>query len=154
MTCELRSVIETATGIHVCDKINFHTSLAVLPFSCQLTVCCSWYLLLLILVFVIITDCYLFLLHSHFINVILYAMIRLQDKLKIVVIKYYSASTVVADPSGRAVLRRGSTAARLLELRVRMPLGAWVLVCCECCVSSGRGVCYRPISCPGESYRL
>jgi len=27
-------------------------------------------------------------------------------------------------------------------------------VCCECCVSSGRGLCNEPITCPEESYRL
>jgi hypothetical protein len=34
-------------------------------------------------------------------------------------------------PSG---LRRGSAAARLLGLPVRIPPGAWMFVCCECCV--------------------
>ena len=38
-----------------------------------------------------------------------------------------------ADPSGRG-LRRGSAAARLLRLWVRIPPGAWMSVCCECCV--------------------
>jgi len=27
-------------------------------------------------------------------------------------------------------------------------------VCCECCVSSGRGLCEGPITRPGQSYRL
>jgi hypothetical protein len=31
-------------------------------------------------------------------------------------------------------LRRGSGAARLLRLWVRIPQGAWMFVCCECCV--------------------
>ena len=35
-------------------------------------------------------------------------------------------------------LRRGSAAARLLGLWVRIPPGAWMFVCCECCVLSGR----------------
>jgi hypothetical protein len=30
-------------------------------------------------------------------------------------------------------LRRGSTAARLLGLRVRIPPGAWMSVSCDCC---------------------
>jgi len=30
-------------------------------------------------------------------------------------------------------LRRGSTAARLQRLWVRIPPGAWMFVCCECC---------------------
>ena len=52
-------------------------------------------------------------------------------------------------PSG---LRRGSAAARLLGLRVRIPPGALIFVCCECL--SGRGLCDGLISRPEESYRL
>ena len=37
-------------------------------------------------------------------------------------------------------LRRRSAAARLLRLWVRIPPGAWMFVCCECCVLSGRGL--------------
>jgi len=38
-------------------------------------------------------------------------------------------------------LRRRSTAARLVGLRVRIPPGAWMFVCCECCVLlSDRGL--------------
>ena len=43
-------------------------------------------------------------------------------------------------------LRRGSAAARLLGLRVRIPPGAWMCVCFECCVLSGRGLCYGCLS--------
>jgi hypothetical protein len=39
-----------------------------------------------------------------------------------------------------------SAAARLLGLRVR--------ISCECCVLSGRGLCYGPINRPEESYRV
>jgi hypothetical protein len=49
------------------------------------------------------------------------------------------------------VLRRGSAAARLLGLLVRIPQSLWRFVCC---VLSGRGLCVRPILCPEESYRL
>ena len=52
-------------------------------------------------------------------------------------------------PSG---LRRGSAAARLLRLWVRIPLGAWMSVCCEWCVLSGRGLCDELITRPEESY--
>ena len=38
-------------------------------------------------------------------------------------------------------LRRRSPAARLLRLWVRIPPGAWMFVCCDCCVLSGRGLC-------------
>ena len=59
-----------------------------------------------------------------------------------------------AGPSGRVGLRRRSTAARLLGLWVRIPPGAWMFVCCECCVLSGRGLCDELITRPEESYRL
>ena len=51
-------------------------------------------------------------------------------------------------------LRRRSAAARLLGSWVRIPPGAWVFVCCECCVLSGRGLCDELITRPEESYRL
>jgi hypothetical protein len=47
-----------------------------------------------------------------------------------------------------------STAARLLGLGVRIPPGAWMSACCECCVLSGRGLCDELITRPEESYRL
>jgi hypothetical protein len=50
-------------------------------------------------------------------------------------------------------LRRGSAAARLLGLWVRIPQQAWMSVCCECCVLSGRGLCDGLITRPEESYR-
>ena len=37
---------------------------------------------------------------------------------------------------------------------VRIPPGAWVFVCCECCVLSGRGLCDELIAHPEESYQL
>ena len=49
-------------------------------------------------------------------------------------------------------LRRGSVAARLLRLWVRIPPEG-MDVCRECCVFSGRGLCNRLISRPEESYR-
>ena len=53
-----------------------------------------------------------------------------------------------------AALRRRSAAARLLRLRVRIRPGAWMFVCCECCVLSGRGLWDELIKRPEESYRL
>ena len=47
--------------------------------------------------------------------------------------------------------RRGSTAARLLGLRVRNPAGTRMSICCECCVLSGRGLCDGPITRKEES---
>jgi hypothetical protein len=51
-------------------------------------------------------------------------------------------------------LRRRSAAARLLRSWVRIPQRAWMFVCCECCVLSGRGLCDELIPRPEESYRL
>ena len=51
-------------------------------------------------------------------------------------------------------LRRRSSAAHLLRLWVRIPPGAWMFVCCECYVLSGRGLCDGLITRPEESYRL
>jgi len=51
-------------------------------------------------------------------------------------------------------LRRRSAAAHLLRSWVRIPPRAWMFVCCECCVLSGRGLCDELITRPEESYRL
>ena len=49
---------------------------------------------------------------------------------------------------------RVPAAARLLGLRVRIPPGAWIFVCCECRVLSGRGLCDELITRPEEAYQL
>jgi hypothetical protein len=59
-------------------------------------------------------------------------------------------AVVVAPDDG---LRRWSSAARLLELWVRIPPGAWMSLCCDCCVLSDRHLCVGLITCPEESYR-
>jgi hypothetical protein len=43
---------------------------------------------------------------------------------------------------------------RLLRLWVRIPPGAWIFICCECCMLSGRGLYDELITRPKESYRL
>ena len=48
----------------------------------------------------------------------------------------------------------GSAATHLLGLWVRILPGAWMSVSCECCVSSGRGLCVGLITHPEESYRV
>jgi hypothetical protein len=48
-------------------------------------------------------------------------------------------------------LRRESAAACLLGLWVRIPPGAWMSVCCGCCVLSGRGLCDELVPRPEES---
>ena len=51
-------------------------------------------------------------------------------------------------------LRRESAAARLLGLWVRTLPGAWMFVCCECCVLSGGGLGDELTTSPEESYRM
>jgi hypothetical protein len=51
-------------------------------------------------------------------------------------------------------LRRRSSAARLLRSWVRIPTEAWMFVCCEFCVLSGRGFCDGLITRPEKSYRM
>jgi len=51
-------------------------------------------------------------------------------------------------------LRCGSAAARLLGLRIRIPLGARMSLTCECYVLSRRGLCGGMIIRPGESHRI
>ena len=51
-------------------------------------------------------------------------------------------------------LGRRSSAARLLGMWVRIQPGAWMHVCFECFVLSGRGACDELITRPEESYRL
>jgi hypothetical protein len=48
-------------------------------------------------------------------------------------------------------LSRGFAAARLLGIRIRIPPGAWMSVCCECYVLLGRDLCDGPITCPQDS---
>ena len=50
--------------------------------------------------------------------------------------------------------RERPVTARLLRSWVRIPPGAWIFVCCECRVLSGRGLCDELITRPEESYRL
>jgi len=45
-------------------------------------------------------------------------------------------------------------AADLLRSWVQIPPGAWIFVCCECRVLSGRGLCEERITRLEESYRL
>ena len=67
--------------------------------------------------------------------------------------QYYSHSNSCRSQWPRG-LRRRSAAAPLLRLWVRIPSGAWMSVCCDCCVLSGRGLCDGLITRPEESYRL
>jgi hypothetical protein len=61
-------------------------------------------------------------------------------------------------PNNRSQWPRGlrcrSSAVRLLRVWVRIPPGAWMFVCCECCVLSSTGLCDGLITHRGESYGL
>jgi len=67
------------------------------------------------------------------------------DKTILLVILHKYCVEGVKWPRG---LRRRSAAARLLRSWVRIPLGSWMFVCCECCVLSGRGLCDELITRP------
>ena len=54
----------------------------------------------------------------------------------------------------RIIVGRTPLDAHLLKSWVRIPPGAWIFVCCECRVLSGRGLCDELITRPEESYRL
>ena len=54
----------------------------------------------------------------------------------------------------RHLLHVSGPADRLLRSWVRIPPGAWIFVCCECRVLSGRGLCDKLIARPEESYGL
>ena len=51
-------------------------------------------------------------------------------------------------------LRRRCAVVRLLRSWFRIPPGACIFVCCDCCVLSGRGLCDELITRPEKSYRL
>ena len=69
-------------------------------------------------------------------------------------VNYFDSAYLVCRSQWPRGLMRRSVAARLLRLWVRIPPGAWMFVCCECCVLSGRGFCDELITRPKESYRL
>ena len=69
-------------------------------------------------------------------------------------INFYVCSTIYCRSQWPHGLRRGSAVAHLLRLWIRIPPGAWISVCCECWVLSGRGVCDKLITRPEQSFRL
>jgi hypothetical protein len=64
---------------------------------------------------------------------------------------FLSVQEVYAGPTGKRGLRCMSVAIRLLRLRVRIPPGAWMSLCC---VLSGRGLCDELITRPEKFYWL
>ena len=81
-------------------------------------------------------------------------LVTSESKLTIFINGEFGSSNLLRKPQWPRGLRRRSAAARLLRLWVRIAPGAWIFVCCECCVLSGRGFCDELITRPDESYRL
>ena len=59
-----------------------------------------------------------------------------------------------ADPSSRVVKSVGLRPLACCDRGFESHPGAWMFVCCECCVLSGRCLCDGLITRPEESYRL
>jgi hypothetical protein len=81
------------------------------------------------------------------------------DTIALKLTESYTAVEVPVRPFGKDTLQtsrsqcprdlwRRSAAARLLRLWVRISPGAWMSVCSECCVLSGRGLCDELITRP------
>ena len=73
------------------------------------------------------------------------------------IFKYFRFFFVALRPNaGQPTISAGERpqAAHLLRSWVRIPPRAWIFVCCERRVLSGRGLCDELISRPEESYRL
>jgi len=49
---------------------------------------------------------------------------------------------------------KGACGRSLAGIARSNPAGAWMFVCCECCVLSGRGLCDELITRPEEAYQL
>jgi len=61
---------------------------------------------------------------------------------------------LTAGPSGRTVWGVGLRPLACWDRGFESHRGAWMFVCCECCVLSGRGLCDELITRPEKSYRL
>ena len=92
-----------------------------------------------------------------FFPVVDFAVLILTDKIHLyipAICNLYSIEMPVSQSQWPRGLRLRSTSARLLRSWVRIPPGAWMFICCECCVLSSRGLCDELITRPEESYRL
>ena len=69
----------------------------------------------------------------------------------------HSQQTNIRAPGGirtHDISRRAACGRSPDEIVGSNPTGAWIFVCCECRVLSGRGLCDEVITRPEESYRL
>jgi hypothetical protein len=76
------------------------------------------------------------------------------DNLIVIYLIIYSTYCYLCRYQWSRDLRCRSAVVRLLGLRVRIPRRAWMSVCCECCVFSGRDLCDSLVASPQQSYRL
>ena len=86
-------------------------------------------------------------------------LFNIEPVLKIIGFKLHLLILIVttcrhAGPQWPRGLRRWYAAARMPRSWVRIPPGAWMFVCCECCVLSGRGLCDELITRPEKTYRM
>jgi len=75
-------------------------------------------------------------------------------QVKVSVLRFVIPKTKLSRSQWPRGLRRGCAAARLLGLRVRIPSGVSLSVCCECCVLLGRGLYDELITLQEESCRV
>jgi hypothetical protein len=73
---------------------------------------------------------------------------------KFIDLRIYSINMLVMLSQWPRGIRRGSTDARLLGLRVPIPAGTWMSVSCECRVLSGTCLCVGLITRPEETNRM
>jgi hypothetical protein len=80
---------------------------------------------------------------------------QLQQQPLVLPLERGGSSAVGRGLAGRSIsASERPVAARLLRSWVRIPPEAWIFVCCECSVLSGRGLCDELITRPEEFYRL
>jgi hypothetical protein len=90
--------------------------------------------------------------HSEYVILIAFTLTQWLGERACMLRLYYIACLSLGSPvPWPRGLRCRSAAARLLRLWVPIPPEAWMIVCCECCVLSGRGLRERLITRPNES---
>jgi hypothetical protein len=90
---------------------------------------------------------------APYIYIYIYDMSRLRVKNSLFYVQVCGLYAVHSSQWPR-VLKRRSAASRLLKFWVRIPPGAWMHFCCDCCVLLGRGLWDELIIYPEESYWL
>jgi len=118
--------------------------------SCTVVLDCIFYILLLITSYAVVLDYILCII----INYVIHSCVRLYILCIIINYVIHSCVRLYIYLYIHALLYTELAAARLLRSWVRITPAAWMSVCCECCVLSGRGLCDELIIRPEESYQL